>query len=158
MGRIKHRVSHLSALAFALSFPLQVLQLNPKLTLVMHLLKEGEQGLPAPRALGRQCSLCAQQEWEKERERESQHQLCTLYGRQQQHLPPLQRGAPLFHPFKSFLTAMADNSKATWSGASWGRYYEEEPCSETTRVLWKFPLLPLRGHSVLSLMCALVEC
>lgn len=60
VGRVERRLSRLSALAFALAFPLRVLRLNHQLKPAMPVPREGEQGLPAPRALGGQGSPRAQ--------------------------------------------------------------------------------------------------
>lgn len=89
MGRIERRLSHLSALVFALSFPQRVPQLNQQLTPAMHVLREGEQGLPAPQALGDG----AHRKPSQTRKSRSWCQLCTSHGRRQQ------RGVLLFDLF-----------------------------------------------------------
>jgi len=116
----------------ALSFPPRVPPSNQQLMVP----RDREQGLPAPRALGGQGSLHAQQDSEKGESVSAAH-----LAWQETAKTPLRS----FRSQGSLPMAMAkaDRSKATRSGASQGRHDEEEPCSEATGAPWKSPVLPL---------------
>lgn len=149
VGKTKRRLSHLSALAFALSSPLRVLRLNRQLAPAMHVPREGEQGLMAPQVLGGWGSPCAQQR----RGKWGVSISCHL---------PWQETAKRHTPLPSFWSqgsfpmapAKADNSKATWRGPPAAGMVKS---NHVLKAQWRLgsPLSSLlTGTLPLRLMCA----